>query len=95
MAKTRKKVYVLIGHCANDYELGVDTLLVTTDKKEAQKKLHEQAEAVKNEEDSLWDEDNPQFEDFLDDENNFSCWEDGSYACNHYTLEIQEKWLNL
>lgn len=92
--KKKTKVYVLVEDYSSDYELCVNVLLVTTDKKKAQDKLHETAESVKNAEDSLWDKDNPQFEDFHDDENDFSCWEDGSHACNHYTLTIHEKWLD-
>ena len=96
MAKAnQKKVYVLVEDYAVDYELFINLILVTRDKKEAENKLHEMATQVKNEEDSLWDEENPQFEDFVDNPDYFSCWEDGYYARNHHTLNIHEKWVQL
>lgn len=89
---TKKKVFVLTEDFINDFSGDniINVIGVYTDKKTAVAKLRSMAESYKKEERTLWDEENPQFEDFADTDTNFSCWEDGCYSTAHYTLILHE-----
>ena len=85
-------VYVLIEDYITDStgEQVIEVEMTSTNKKKVQERLHEMAESYKQEDGSLWDEDDEQFEDFQDDADYFSCWENGCYSQEHYTLKIVE-----
>ena len=90
-----KKVFVItedyICHYSGDHVINI--VGVFTEKEKAVAKLRELAESYKKEERTLWDEDNPQFEDFSDTDTLFSCWMDGCYSQEHYTLILHESTL--
>ena len=85
-------VYVLIEDYITDStgDNVVEVVMTSTDEKKVEARLHELAESYKQEDGSLWDEDDEQFEDFSDETDYFSCWENGCYSQNHYTLSIKE-----
>ena len=94
MAK-KTTVFVVIEDYINDFsgDNVINVVGVFTDKKKAVAKLRKLAESYKKADRTLWDEDNPQFEDFSDDDDFFSCWEDGCYSEAHYTIGIHEKFI--
>lgn len=90
-----KKVFVITEDFINDFcgDNVINIVGVFTEKEKAVAKLRELAESYKKEERTLWDEENPQFEDFSDTDTLFSCWMDGSYSQEHYTLILHESTL--
>lgn len=90
-----RKVFVITEDFINDFSGDniVRVVGIFSNEKKAVAKLHELAESYKKEERTLWDEENPQFEDFSDTDTLFSCWKDGCYTEEHYTLTLHESTL--
>lgn len=85
-------IYVLIEDYITDVtgDNVVNVEMASANRKKVEKRLHEMAESYKKEPASLWDEEDEQFDDFLDKQDIFSCWENGCYNQNHYTLKIHK-----
>ena len=88
-----KGIYIVVVDYAADSEQHVELAGAYKNEENAQKCLANLADTEKNRENTFWNEDDEQFEDFIDDANEFSCWEGGRYAENHYTVTIKKTYL--
>lgn len=85
-----EKVYVIVKVDVFDGEEEVTIIGTYTDKDEAQKKFNSE---VKKEKDvnPNWYKGSAAFDDFIDTDTEFCCWEDGYFCQNHTTIILEEQ----
>ena len=84
------KVYVIVKVDVCDGEEEVTIIGTYTDKDNAQQKFKSEVKKEKDENEN-WDEESAAFDDFIDTDTEFCCWEDGYFKENHTRITLEEK----
>lgn len=85
-----EKVYLVIKVNVDECEEEVTVVGVYGDKAKAQRKFKSEVKTEK-EENQWWNEEEPDYEDFLDTDTEFCCWESGYFSQNHVYITLEEQ----
>lgn len=85
-----ENVYVIVKVEVYDGEEEVTIIGTYADKEKAQKKFNSEVKKEKSE-NKNWDKDSLAFDDFIDTDNEFCCWEDGYFSQNHTYITLEEQ----
>ncbi len=85
-----KEVYVIVRVDVFDYEEEVSIQYICSNKDKAYKKFKK---IVKEEKkfDIYYNRDNEDFDEFIDTDSEFCCWEAGNFSANHTYIMIEGK----
>ena len=84
------KVYVVVKVNVYDGDDEVTIVGVYADRVNAQNKFNSEVKKEKDENPD-WCEENSDFDDFIDTDTEFSCWEDGYFKENHTRITLEEQ----
>lgn len=84
------KVYVIVKVNVYDGDDDVTIVGVYADRVNAQNKFNSEVKKEKDENPD-WCEENSDFDDFIDTDTEFCCWEDGYFKENHTRITLEEK----
>ena len=84
------KVYVIVKVDVFDGEEEVTIIGTYTDKDEAQKKFNSEVRKEKDVNPN-WYDGSAAFDDFIDTDTEFCCWEGGHFCNNHTTITLEEQ----
>ena len=84
------KVYVIVKVNVYDGDDEVTIVGVYADRANAQQKFNSEVKKEKDENQD-WCEENSDFDDFIDTDTEFCCWEDGYFEENHTRITLEEK----
>ena len=85
-----EKVYVII---KVDVFAGHETVTIIgtyADKEKAQKKFNSEVKKEKDE-NLYWYKESTAFDDFIDTDSEFCCWQDGYFCHNHTHITLEEQ----
>ena len=83
------KVYSVIKVDVIEGDETVSVLGTYSDRKKAQRKFNSEVKKEKAE-NKNYDQSNPAFDDFVDEEDDFCIWKDGYFMEDHTTISIHE-----
>ena len=84
------KVYVIVKVNVYEGDDEVTIVGVYTDRVNAQNKFNSEVKKEKDENPD-WCEENSDFDDFIDTDTEFCCWEDGYFKENHTRITLEEQ----
>ena len=84
------KVYVIVKVDVFDGEEEVTIIDTYADKDMAQKKFNSEVKKEKDE-NLNWNKESAAFDDFIDTDTEFCCWEDGYFCQNHTYIMLEEQ----
>ena len=84
------KVYVIVKVDVFDGEELILIIGTYTDKDEAQKKFNSEVKKEKDKNPN-WYKESTAFNDFIDTNTKFCCWEDEYFCKNHTTITLEEQ----
>ena len=84
------KVYVVVKVNVYEGDDEVTIVSVYADRVKAQQKFNSEVKKEKDENPD-WCEENSDFDDFIDTDTEFCCWEDGYFKENHTRITLEEK----
>ena len=85
-----EKVYVIVKVDVFDCDEEVTIVGTYADKEEAQKKFNSEVKKEKDENPN-WNKESEAFDDFIDTDTKFCCWEDGYFCQNHTYITLEEQ----
>ena len=85
-----EKVYVVVKVNVYDGDDEVTIVGVYADRVNAQNKFNSEVKKEKDENPD-WCEENSDFDDFIDTDTEFCCWEDGYFKENHTRITLEEQ----
>jgi hypothetical protein len=85
-----EKVYVIVKVDVFEGEEEVTIVGTYADKEKAQKKFKSEVKKEKNENPN-WDKESAAFDEFIDTDTEFCCWEDGYFCENHTYITLEEQ----
>ena len=83
-------VYVIVKVNVFDGDEEVNIIGTYADKEMAQNKFNSEVKKEKDENPD-WCEESAAFDDFIDTDNEFCCWEDGYFCQNHTYITLEEQ----
>jgi len=84
------KVYVIVKVDVFDGDEEVTIVGTYADKEKAQKKFNSEVKKEKDENPN-WYKESAAFDDFIDTDTEFCCWEDGYFSQNHTYIMLEEQ----
>ncbi len=84
------KVYVIVKVDVFDGEEEVTIIGTYADKEKAQRKFKSEVKKEKAENEN-WNKESVAFDEFIDTDTEFCCWEDGYFSQNHTYIMIEEQ----
>lgn len=84
------KVYVIVKVDVFDGEEEVTIIGTYADKEKAQRKFKSEVKKEKAENENYYKENNA-FDEFIDTDTEFCCWEDGYFCHNHTYIMLEEQ----
>lgn len=85
-----EKVYVIVKVDVYDGDEEVTIIGTYVDKENAQNMFNSEVKKEKDENEN-WNEESSAFNDFIDTDTEFCCWEDGYFCQNHTYIALEEQ----